>query len=573
MSIRNKMILVCFLLVLGPMLTLGFVNNFLADRELNRLTEDSLQNDVYFSIRILEEINQRVENNQLTLEEAIEHANTLLLGEKGADGTRPLPKDIKIGESGYVFLLDTEGNLLGHPVLEGENMWAVEDPNGVMVGKGLVEAATSGNGFFFYDWALPDEPNVIEPKITYTAYYPKWDVIIAAGSYVDEFSNSSALFMATIMTSLIALGVTAVFIIIFSRRMTNPIISISNQLNEIAEGNLTIEPKVKNNDEVGMLAVASKQMVHSLRSLIGQLSKTSSHLAVSAEEMNSSTKQSTYLSEQISSSTENVVKGSEAQLEAINNGTKVLKEVNHTILKIATNVQNVKALVHQTLSLASDGSTEIDKSTSQMEVIEGKISNLDQLVNNLGERSSNIQQVANLITDIADQTNLLALNAAIEAARAGEHGKGFAVVADEVRKLAEQSSLSAQEIGNSINVIEKDINEVINSMQDGIKEVSAGKELVHSVGSKFATIHQSVSNVANETEDVYKATKEMTDSSELTDSITEIKELAEMNVASTQEVSASSEEQLAIVEEIEASGQSLAKMAIDLQKITKQFKV
>lgn len=573
MSIRNKLIIVCFLLVLGPMLSLGFISNILAEKELTRLSEDSLQNNVSFTIRIMEEINKRVEKGKLSKEEALEEVSKIILGEKGEDGTRPLPKDIEVGENGYVFIMDLEANILGHPELEGENLWDVKDPNGKMVGKGLVEAATSGYGFFYYDWALPNQPNVIETKMAYTVYYPGWDVVVGAGSYIDEFSKASVLFTATIITSLIALAVSAIFIIIFSKRITMPMVSISNQLNEIAAGNLMIEPEVKNNDEIGMVATASKQMVHSLRKVIGQLSNTSTHLATSAEQLNTSTEQSTYSTQQIASCSDNVVKGSEAQLEAINSGTEVLKEVNKTIMKITTNVQNVSALVQQTLTLASDGSSEIEKSTDQMRVIEGKISNLDQLVNNLGERSSNIQQVANLITDVASQTNLLALNAAIEAARAGEHGKGFAVVADEVRKLAEQSSLSAQEIGNSINVIEKDIKEVIISMQDGIKEVTTGRDLVHSVGTKFATIHQSVSDVAIQTEDVYKSTKEMTDSSELSDAIRTIKELAEMNASYTQEVSASSQEQLAIVEEVQASAQMLAEMATDLENISKQFRV
>lgn len=573
MKIRNKMIIVCFILVLGPMLTLGFMTNLLAQKELTRLTEDSLKNDVYFTVHIMEAINKRVESNELSIEEALEEINSIILGPKGADGSRPLPDDIRIGESGYVFLLDSKANVLGHPTLEGENIWNAEDPNGLLLGKGLVEAATEGDGFFLYEWALPNDPNTIEPKITYTVYYPTWDIIVAAGSYVDEFSNGSQLFLTTIITSIIALTVTSVLIFIFSSKITKPIVNISEQLTEIAEGNLTVEPKVETNDEVGVLSKASKQMVDSLRMVLGKLSNTSSHLAEAAEQLNTSIEHSTQSTQQIASSTEDIVKGSESQLDAIITGTEVLGEVNKTILSILTNVENATSLVQETLTLAKDGSKVIDKSTDQMGVIEGKISDLDKLVNNLGERSSNIQQVANLITDIANQTNLLALNAAIEAARAGEHGKGFAVVADEVRKLAEQSSNSAQEIGESINVIENDIKEVIISMQEGIKEVSTGRDLVHSVGSKFATIHQSVSDVAVKTEDVYTATKEMTDSSELSDAIRKIKELAEVNAASTEEVSASTEEQLAIVEEIQASAESLSKMASDLNSITRQFKI
>ncbi|MBU9713047.1 methyl-accepting chemotaxis protein [Evansella tamaricis] len=573
MSIRNRLIIVCIVLVLGPMLTLGFISNTLAEKELLKLTEDSLKNDINLTIRVIDEINKRVETNEISKDEAIEEINQFILGEKLADGTRPISEEIKIGESGYIFLIDKEANVLGHPVLEGENLWSVEDPNGILVGKGLVDAATKGDGFFLYEWTLPNQENTFEPKITYTAYYPSWDIIIAAGSYVDEFTNSSGFFMTTIITSSIALAVTTVFILLFSSKITNPIISLSNQLSEIANGNLLIQPEVKNNDEVGKLTAASSKMVHSLRTIITQLISTSTNLAESSRQLNTSTEQYTHSTRQIASSIENVVEGSEEQLKVVNTGTDVLKEVNETIIQIAQNVENVSTLVEETLTLATDGSTEINKSTEQMKIIEGKIANLNQLVNNLGDRSSSIQQVANMITDIAEQTNLLALNAAIEAARAGEHGKGFAVVADEVRKLAEQSALSAKDIGKSIQAIEADVNEVILSMEEGIKEVTTGKELALAVGSKFATIHQSVSDVAKQTEDVNHSTREMIQSSALSDSMKNIKVLAEMNASSTQEVSASTEEQLAIVEEIQVSVDSLGKMVMDIENISKQFRL
>lgn len=381
------------------------------------------------------------------------------------------------------------------------------------------------------------------------------------------------LMMSAILMALLALFFTTMIVVLFSKYITKPLAIVSNQLKDIADGNLSIDPMVKNSGEIGMLALSSNQMVQSLRIMVEHLGSTSSLLATSAEELNLSTEQTSLATQQVAASIEHVVRGSEAQLEEIHLGQDVLKDVNKTIMEILSSVENATTLVQETLRLASDGSTEVRKSTEQMKVIEGKISNLEKLINNLGERSANISKVANLITAIADQTNLLSLNAAIEAARAGEHGKGFAVVADEVRKLAEQSSLSAKEIGNSINIIEGDINEVMTSMTEGIREVSTGRELVNTVGTKFSSIHKSVTDVAHRTEAVYKATKQMTDSNALSETVRKTKEFAMMNAAATQEVSAQTEEQLAIVQEIQASAGALAKLAADLERYTYQFKV
>lgn len=381
------------------------------------------------------------------------------------------------------------------------------------------------------------------------------------------------LVVSAILLTLVSLFFTMMIVILFSRYITKPVALVSNLLKDIADGDLSINPLAKNSGEIGMLALSSNQMVQSLRTMVEHLGSTSSLLATSAEELNLNTEQTSVSTQQIATSIENVVKGSEAQIEEIHHGQKVLKDVNKIIMEILSSVENATTLVQQTLRLASDGSMEVSKSTEQMKVIEGKISNLEKLVNNLGERSANISKVANLITAIADQTNLLALNAAIEAARAGEHGKGFAVVADEVRKLAEQSSMSAKEIGDSINVIEADISEVMISMTEGIREVSTGRELVNTVGTKFSSIHKSVTDVAHRTEAVFKATKQMTDSNALSETIRKTKEFAMMNAAATQEVSAQTEEQLAIVQEIQASAGALAKLAADLERYTYQFKV
>ncbi|BCJ86548.1 hypothetical protein skT53_15330 [Effusibacillus dendaii] len=221
-----------------------------------------------------------------------------------------------------------------------------------------------------------------------------------------------------------------------------------------------------------------------------------------------------------------------------------------------------------------EGNQAIRTAISQMNSIQNTVSGLAKVITGLGERSQEIGQIVEAITSIASQTNLLALNAAIEAARAGEHGRGFAVVADEVRKLAEQSSISAQQISELIATIQEETNKAVESMERGTKEVSEGITAVNLAGESFEQIGHSITDVSSQMQEVSAASKQMsTNSQQVIKSIDTISEITESTAAGAQNVSAASEEQLATMEEITASANALAQMAEELQKIVMKFKV
>lgn len=209
-----------------------------------------------------------------------------------------------------------------------------------------------------------------------------------------------------------------------------------------------------------------------------------------------------------------------------------------------------------------------------MNLINENFTDLSVTVTQLGERSSEIGEISKVISTIADQTNLLALNAAIEAARAGEHGKGFAVVADEVRKLAEQSAQSAQQIAHLIVQTQEDTTKTSKSMELATNEVSKGIIIVNEAGDSFAEIKQSVDHV---TEQIKVVSKHVQDISkqliEVVNSIGVIKDITDHANIETQNISAASEEQLAAMEEIASSSSALSSLAIELQQITGKFKI
>lgn len=209
---------------------------------------------------------------------------------------------------------------------------------------------------------------------------------------------------------------------------------------------------------------------------------------------------------------------------------------------------------------------------SQMQLIHSTVNEIAGIVKRLGDSSQEIGQIVQVITDIAQQTNLLSLNAAIEAARAGEQGRGFAVVADEVRKLAEESAKSAQQIEQLITTIQTESHTAVLSMEKGTKEVALGIEVVNEAGSSFVQISESVAQVASKIQEVQAYSQQMTASTEQAVYLIEqISKVAENSADGTQNVSAATEEQLAAVEQVSSSAESLARVAEKLQDQVRKF--
>lgn len=359
------------------------------------------------------------------------------------------------------------------------------------------------------------------------------------------------------------------------RKKTKPIMVLIQHAKRIAEGDLTVEDiKVKNKDEIGELATALNTMTHNLRDLVTQFRVSTEHVASSSVQLANSVEQTNFAAEQIGGTMQQLASGVDHQVRSVEEASIKVNEMSAGVKSITDHMNSVSTASVTTTENAEEGSQVIQTVVGQMGEITTQVNKLSEIIKGLGNRSLEIGEIIEVITGIANQTNLLALNAAIEAARAGEHGKGFAVVADEVRKLAEQSSESAQHISQLISAIQEETNTAVQSMDVTKKEVASGIDMMNSAGDSFQQIHGSVNEVTNQLQEVDSAMNKMArNAEEIVQSIKIISEIAETAAAGTEEVSSSTEEQIASMEEISSSVTSLSKMAEELELQIGKFRI
>ncbi|MFK2825125.1 methyl-accepting chemotaxis protein [Bacillus sp. B190/17] len=397
------------------------------------------------------------------------------------------------------------------------------------------------------------------------------------GAPIEVIDKSILTLLSMIVTVLVISGVVAIACsVLFTRSIVRPILDINKQLAEIAEGegDLTKELSIKSRDEVGELAGSFNKMINNLREMIRQISLTSEQMAASSEELTASAEQTTQATNQIATSIQKVSIGAENQGHGAMESSRAMQDITIHIQQVAETAATVSEAATETSKEASLGNESLQQVTKQMNHISMSVEEAANVIKRLGEHSQQIGRITEIITGIADQTNLLALNAAIEAARAGEHGKGFAVVADEVRKLAEQSKESADQIAGFIGKIQEDTLQAVDVMDKGSQEVAMGTDIVYKTGEGIQKILSSVEQVASQVQEVSAISEEIAAGAEQVNaSIEEMAGIAKSSASNTQNVASASEEQLASMEEIASSASSLSKMAEELQILVGQFKV
>jgi methyl-accepting chemotaxis protein len=288
-------------------------------------------------------------------------------------------------------------------------------------------------------------------------------------------------------------AIAAVSVSIFmSLRITGNIQKISNLSLAMSEGDLTQRVNITSTDEIGEMGQNYNIMASSLKEVITKISDESQQLSATSEELAAGSIQNQEASNQIAQSIQSVAAGTDDQKIAMGDAVEIINEVSKSVDDVSLSMLNVRNSITMSAETAKQGSDVVNQTVEQMSEIDNNVTSSAEKISELNEKSNKISQISLIIQSISEQTNLLALNAAIEAARAGEHGKGFAVVADEVRKLAEQSSQSALQINDIVFDIKDGINESMNLVDKGSYSAKEGLLLVNESGQAFGKIKNSV---------------------------------------------------------------------------------
>ena len=591
MSLKNKVIFVVVAisllttLCIGVMMVYSMVDESKRQVETYRETltrdiEKQLKDQTESAVSVINYVYSLQQNGTLTEEQAKKEA---------ADRVRAMRYD---NGAGYFWIDTYEGVnvvLLGRPT-EGKSRINSVDPNGTRFIEEMIKnGRKEGGGFTDLMFAKPGEDTPL-PKRNYTVAFAPYQWVLGTGVWIDyidsmvahqEEEANAALWSGLIKMGVFVLVLQLLFIFIgyvFANKITQPIISVTDRLKVFATGDFRTDSsddaRFDSNDEIGEMRQAMRTLQSNISNMMKKVMATAQQVTDSAGQLNTNASQSAEVSNSVANSMVNVAGNCSEQFTEIETANGQVETLGRHMMNFVNTIQHSSEVVKVTQDKAVAEAKTVDGAVEQMKLIQTSVMQSADVITELGEESDRIGKIVDTISSIAAQTNLLALNAAIEAARAGEHGRGFAVVADEVRKLAEQSSESAGEIAGLITSIQDKSQKAVAVMQEGVDRVESGTKVVQDSGASFNEIAEMVRKVVEESQEMNNIVNALNENTKTIGEAIQSVAVKSSSVSSEAEsVSAASEELTATMSEIESSSGVLAEMAKDMLKSVENFKM
>jgi methyl-accepting chemotaxis protein len=500
-----------------------------------------------------------------------------ILVEMGEDELSKLTEKVEFGQTGNAFMINSTGVTIANSdrdlVLKKDNV--IENAKEDASLKSLAEIESKmiegekGIGEYTY-----------EDKTKYVGYAPVeetgWSigVVISKGEILSELDS---LKISVILSSIVFILIGFSIVYIIANNIAKGIKSTSKHLELLAEGNLGVEISEKyinQNDEVGQMTNSMKLMQESLRKMIRKIKENSSNINNQSENLSSVSEEIANVSQNVTEAISDIAKGTSNQSEELINITEILDEFSNKLSNMVNEIQVVDSNSKDISIMANGSSNEMSQLNKSVINVSSMFKEFSVKIATLGQDINQISEMTNLINSIAEQTNLLALNAAIEAARAGDAGRGFSVVAEEIRKLAEQSKESSENINKLISGISKSTGIIVDDSGVMDTELLNQVKLIDNSIESFNHIIEAVDQIIPKIQVVNNSAEEINnDKNSILNRIDRLSSVSVEVSASSEEISASSEEMNASTEEVASSAQVLNNMTNQMIEEVDKFKI
>jgi len=475
--------------------------------------------------------------------------------------------DIRVGEQGWAFLIDRNGTYLAGP--EEDKIMKVKlqedvDANTAKMGAALLREKSG-------------EVAYKSPKgqthVHFTSM-PNTDWILAIAVPDSELSKplNDLILKLTLIGAVGVLFIVAL-ILLYTRNITGHIQKVNRVSQGLSIGDLTQTIPVTTKDEFGQMAGNLNQTIHQLREVISNVVSHTHTLASSSEQVSASMQQARSTATIVSETSRDTAKGAESQLTSAEESARAMEELATGIQRIAESASSILEVTQQTSDRAFAGNGMIQSAVKEITQSNENVQNIALQIEQLAASSNRIGTITSFISQISSQTNILALNASIEASRVGAQGKGFSVIAAEIRKLSEQINDSSKQINELIEQIQSFTNQVVDSVEEGSRSVMSSSERVREAGQEFGAIQSELQTIVAQFQEVSAVSEQISASSEeVTATVEDLSQVAEAARNNALQAASSSQEQLQSIENISSAIVSLDELTRELKRLVSNFK-